>query len=125
MGRRFGLLPILSSRRIDAISANGFVDPFGSVGLYRRDALENCRVDRKRRLLDSFLSPVDRLGTSEKEHYPGGILGMQPPWQPLGAQLFSFLPARFSWGDYDDDANPSLCQKPLPEMEGGSFREAS
>jgi hypothetical protein len=116
---------LLSSRRIDAISANGFVDPFGSVGLYRRDALENCRVDRKRRFLDSFLSPMDRLGTREKEYYPGRVLGMQSPWQPLSSQLLSFLPARFGRGDHDHDANPSLYQEPLPEMEGGSFRKAN
>jgi len=111
----YSLLPpaFLSTRPINAISANGLVDPFSTVGIHRRDALENRGVDGKRRLLDPLLPPVDRFGTREKKHYPHWLLGVQPPRQPIGSELLSLLSARFGRGDYDINAAPSLYQKPV------------
>jgi hypothetical protein len=115
--------PGLSIPRIDAICPNGVVYPFSYVGTYCCDALENRRVDGKRRFLDSLLPPVDRFGTREKKHHPGWILGVQPPGQPISSQLLSLLSARFGWGDHDIDAASSLYQKSLSEMAGGTDRE--
>jgi hypothetical protein len=115
--------PALSIRPIDAISANGVVDPFSSIGLYRSDALENRRVDGERGFLGAILPPVDRFGTCEEKYYSGWILGVQPPRQRISSELLSLLPSRFSRSDHDIDAAPSLRQKPVFEMAGGTVRE--
>src|SRR6202162_5231782 len=108
--------PGLSIPRIDAICPHGVVYPFSYVGTYCCDALENRRVDGKRRFLDSLLPPVDRFGTREKKHHSGWILGVQPPGQHISSQLLSLLSARFGRGDHDIDAASSLYSKSLSEM---------
>jgi hypothetical protein len=113
----------LSTRRIDAISPNGVVNPFSNRGLDCGNALENCRVDRKRRLLNPILPPMDRIGACKKKHYPDWILGVQSAWQRIGAELLCLLSARFGRGNYDNDAAPSLHQEPVPEVARGADRE--
>ena len=121
--RRQPAPPALSIRPIDAISANGVVDPFSSVGFYRGDALENRRVDGERGFLGAILPQVDRFGTCEEKYYSGWILGVQPPRQRLSSELLRLLPSRFGRSDHDIDAAPSLRQKPVFEMARGTGRK--
>ena len=113
----------LSTRRIDAISANGVVIPFSSGGLDCGNALENYRVGRKRRLLNPIPPSVDRVGACKKKHYPDWILGVQSAWQRIGAELLCLLSTRFGRGDYDIDAASSLHQEPVPEVARGTDPE--
>ena len=108
--------PLLSTQRIDAISAHGVVHPFSRVSIGRRDALENCGVDGKRHFFHSLFPPVDRFGTCQKKHYPNWFLGVQPSWKPVSPELLCLLSSRFGRSDYDAGTTASLHQKSLSEM---------
>ena len=100
------------------------VHPFSDIGILSCDALESRGVGGKRRFLDTLLPPMDRFGTGKEKHYPNWLLGVQSSGKPVSAELLPFLSERFGRGNYDVDAPPSLYQKLVPEMAGGSDRQA-